>query len=421
MGMHRAARENPRRIQELERRVQQLALLQDAVRKVNSLDLEQLLHEIVVDVAEAFGCSRTAVLLKNNAGEVEVIATNGFATVRRGYRFKIGTEGMVGHVADTGKMLYAPDVRLNPFYVNAEASTLSEVDIPLTIQGRVIGVLDVQSPILNGFAPDQIELLSALADYIATALENARLFRSERLQKERALREQDEARQIQAALLPGTPPLIPGYSVEGVCLQVRAVGGDWYDYVALDDKTWGIVLGDVCGKGMAAALLMSATRCVLRRLLRADLEPAHVLESLNRSLREDFPPGRFVTLIYSILDTKRHTITFANAGHLPPLLLPDEHTTVSLETEEGLPLGIAEGRYSQRTIELVPSAAMLFYTDGIVEATNQAGEEYGIERLATLLRQAGTTAEEVSNAVRSYCGDTSITDDATVVQIRRAA
>jgi phosphoserine phosphatase RsbU/P len=226
----------------LERRIRQLLLLQETAKKVNSiLDLEQLLDEIVGGVAEAFGCNRTGVLLKDETtGEMEIVALRGFTTVHlKGYRFKIGGEGIIGHVSEKGKMHYAPDVRTDPFYVVSESSTLSEVDIPLISRGRLIGIFNAQSSSLDAFSPEQIELLRALADTIAIAIENARLFRQERLEKEKALREQAEARQIQRALLPQADPMIEGYAVSGMCLQLSAVGDDWYDYVRLGAGLWG--------------------------------------------------------------------------------------------------------------------------------------------------------------------------------------
>jgi phosphoserine phosphatase RsbU/P len=224
--------------QVLERRVRQLLLLQETAKKVNSiLDLEKLLDEIVGRVAEAFGCNRTAVLLKDDArNDLEMIALRGFSNVHlKGYRFKVGGEGMVGHVSATAKMRYAPDVRKDLYYVVSESTTLSEVDIPLITRGKLIGIFNAQSSAVDAFSPEQIDLLCALADNIAIAIENARLFRRERLEKEKALHEQAEARQIQRALLPAQEPVISGYAVDGSCLQLNAVGGDWYDYLDLGD------------------------------------------------------------------------------------------------------------------------------------------------------------------------------------------
>ena len=245
------------------------------------------------------GATGRPVLLKDHiTNELEMIALRVFSNVHlKGYRFKVGGEGMVGHVSATAKMRYAPDVRSDPYYMVSESTTMSEVDIPLISRGKLIGIFNAQSPSLNAFSSEQIELLCALADTIAIAIENARLFHHERTEKEKALREQAEARQIQRALLPESNPIIENYAISGMCLQLSAVGGDWYDYVRLEENLWGIALGDVCGKGMAAALLMSATRSLFRSAAEGSHSPSQVLSRLNKSLLKDLPTGRFVTLV----------------------------------------------------------------------------------------------------------------------------
>lgn len=412
--------EGTSRVLELEQRLRQLTLLQDAVRKINStLDLDQLLNEIVIDLAAAFGCNHTALLLFDEpSGELEIIAIHGFSDLKKGYRFKPGKRGMVAQVAVTGQPMYAPDVSNNTHYFHCESVTRSEIAIPLLCKGRLIGVMDAQSPRLDGFSSDQLQLLTAFADSIASAIENARLFRTERLQKERILSEQDEARVIQSALLPSSDPTLAGYKIEGSCLQVRAVGGDWYDYVPLDQHRIGIVLGDVCGKGMAAALLMSATRSIVRRNIAAGVGPADVLRRVNTSLRDDFPPGRFVTLIYAVLNGEQHTLTFSSAGHLPPLMRRGGCFSC-IPTEAGFPLGIFDSDFSEATVEMDPGSTVLFYTDGIVETVDLAGNEYGIERLSAALDEASPCARMLTEDAIRYSGGQNLVDDATVVLVRR--
>jgi phosphoserine phosphatase RsbU/P len=412
--------EGASRVLELEQRLRQLTLLQEAVRKINStLDLDRLLNEIVIDLAGAFGCNHTALLLFDEAGdELEIIAIHGFSDLKKGFRFKPGKRGMVAQVAITGQPMYAPDVSKNTHYFHCESATRSEIAIPLLCKGRLIGVMDAQSPRLDGFSPEQLQLLTAFADSIASAIENARLFRTERLQKERILREQDEARLIQSALLPSSDPALPGYRIEGSCLQMRAVGGDWYDFVPLDQNRIGIVLGDVCGKGMAAALLMSATRSIVRRNIADAAGPAEVLRRVNASLRDDFPAGRFVTLIYAVLDGERHTVTLSSAGHLPPLLCCGGRSSC-IANDAGFPLGIFDSDYSETTVAMHPGSSVLFYTDGIVETADPAGNEYGIDHLSAALDAPEPCARALTEAVIRYSGGQNLADDATVVLLRR--
>jgi phosphoserine phosphatase RsbU/P len=406
---------------DLEQRVRQLLLLQEVVKKVNSiLDLDQLLDEIVGSVAETLGCTQTAVSLKDEPhNELEVIAVRGFSSVRKGLRFRVGAEGMVGHVAATGAMRYAPDVRKDPFYANTEATTLSEIDIPLISRGKLIGVFDAQSPELDGFSPEQIELLCALADYIAIAVENARLFRQERFEKEKALREQDEARRIQRALLPDQHPAISGYAVDGVCLQLSAVGGDWYDYIDLGRGRWGIALGDVCGKGMAAALLMAGARTLLRRAAGVSDSPSEVLTKVNEALMKDLPQGRFVTMAYLVLDPDGGQVKAASAGHPAPLVMGERHAPAPLETSHGYPLGMMASRYSEVGVELKSGDRMLVYSDGVLEATNHEGEEYGAGRLVEFLRGQEVSAKDLLADVQNFTRDGSLSDDATAIVVRR--
>ena len=279
--------------------IRDLFLLQRVAQKLNAnLDIDALLTEIVNDVSQTFGCSRLAVLLKDDASNELVVGADcggDFNQHIKGDRFKIGEYGMTGHVGATGETYYAPDVSADPFYKVSDSQTRSEVDIPLRSQGRLIGVFNAQSKEIDGFPASRIQLLEALAGHIATAIENARLFQQERREKERMTKELREAQRIQQALFPGNPPATPGFDVTGLCLPCLEVGGDWFDYIPTSDNRLGIVLADVSGKGMGAALLMSSTRTVLRLVAETIQSPARVLERVNTVLLSDFPSMKFVT------------------------------------------------------------------------------------------------------------------------------
>jgi len=188
----------------------------------------------------------------------------------KGHSLKIGAEGMVGYVAGTGQMRYAPDVSKDPYFIACEPHIRSEVAIPLEINGNVIGVFTASHPDLDGFPIEQIRLLQALCSHIAVAVQNAQLFQHERRERERMSREVEDARVIQQSLFPKSSPYIPGFAVTGSSIPAGAVGGDWYDFIPLDHGRWGLVLADVSGKGTAAALLMSGTRSLLHAQRGAD-------------------------------------------------------------------------------------------------------------------------------------------------------
>ncbi len=405
--------------------VEDLLKLQKAAQKINSiLDLDQLIDKVVNDVARSFGCVESSIYLHDELrAELVMAGVCGCSMYGKGHALKVGKEGMVGYVAATGQMRYAPDVRKDPYYIGCEESTLSEVAIPLHVDGKLIGVFTASHPELDAFPAEQLRLLQALCSYVAVAVHNARRFQQERreLQQERREREEmsreaNEARKIQQALLPRSSPYIPGFVVSGLSTPAGAVGGDWYDFIPFDDGRWGLVLADVSGKGTAAALLMSATRGMLRSLATACC-PSEVLTKLNELLVNDFPSGRFVTMIYAILDPASRVLRFASAGHLRPLLIEDSHAQF-LDTERGLPLGIGTGTYSEAQVQLAPGSRLLFYSDGITEATNPEGDEYGAERLETHFRQSDASEVSILEDVRRFANGAGLHDDATVILLK---
>lgn len=398
--------------------IENLVKLQKATKKINSiLDLEVLIDSIVNDVMCSFGCIDASIYLRSqDRDEMVAASVRGSAIQEKGHCLKIGKEGMVGHVAFTGKMHYAPDVARDPYYLSCNENARSAVAIPLRVKDRIIGVFHANHPDLDGFCPEQLKLLHALSDHMAIAVENARLFGQERERNARFNKEALEAQQIQQQLLPKSSLLLPGFSVSGATLPAGAVGGDWYDYIELPDGKWGFVLADVSGKGMAAALLMSATRGVFRAITENIASPGEVLARINRSLLRDFPAGRFVTMIYGVLDPAQRTFTFANAGHPWPVVLNGTCTQM-VETKTGLPLGIADAAYSESVVALKDGARVLLYSDGISEALNDLQQEFGTGRLAEVVKKPHISTEMILNDVREFADGQPAFDDATVVLI----
>ncbi|MDQ1390439.1 MAG: phosphoserine phosphatase RsbU/P [Acidobacteriaceae bacterium] len=396
--------------------VEDLQRLQKAAQKITSiLDLDQLIDNIVNDVAHSFGCVEAGIYLHDEEhGEMVLAGVHGCSVNHKGHCLKIGKEGMVGYVASTGQMRYAPDVRKDEYYVACEDSTLSEVAIPLHVGERLVGVFTASHPELDAFPRQQLRLLQALCDHVAVAVHNARRFQSERAERETMNREAQEARIMQQALLPKCSPYIPGFVISGLTVPAGAVGGDWYDFIPFPDGRWGLVLADVSGKGTAAALLMSATRGMLRSLAEACCTPGEVLTKLNSLLVEDFPAGKFVTLVYAVLDPATRNVTFANAGHLHPLFI-DSQGAQFLDTERGLPLGIGCGDYSESSVHLSEGSRLVFYSDGITEAVNGDEQEYGLTRLAEHAVRPTASAVSIVDDVRAFANGCGVRDDATVV------
>jgi len=396
--------------------VDDLQRVQKAAQKITSiLDLDQLIDSVVDEVMQSFGCLEASIYLHDEEhGEMVLAGVKGCSLHGKGYRLKVGREGMVGHVASTGQVRYAPDVRKDEYYISCGESTLSEVAIPLRVSDRVVGVFTASHPEVDGFPRQQLRILQALCDHVAVAVNNARRIQSERAEREALDRDAQEARVIQQALLPKSSPYIPGFMISGRTVPARAVGGDWYDFIPFPGGRWGIVLADVSGKGTAAALLMSATRGMFRSMAEACCSPGEVLTKLNQLLVEDFPAGKFVTLVYAVLEPSTRKLVFANAGHLLPLLVDDrgEHF---LDTERGLPLGLGCGDYSETHVTLTPGSKLVFYSDGITEAVNGSEEEYGLCRLAEHAIKPDASAVSIIDEVQSFANGTGVRDDASVV------
>jgi phosphoserine phosphatase RsbU/P len=396
----------------------ELQRVQKTAQAITSiLDLDQLIESIVNETTQWFGCVEASVFLHDEERHEMVLASVRGCTVHgKGHRLKIGEEGMVGHVGSTVRMHYAPDVRKDKYYIACEHDTLSEVAIPLCVGDRLVGVFTASHPELDAFPKPRLRILQALCDHMAIAIHNARRFKLERAERAAMDRDAQEARVIQQALLPKSSPYIPGFAISGLSVPARAVGGDWYDFIPFPDGRWGIVLADVSGKGTAAALLMSATRGMLRSLAEACCTPGEVLTRLNELLVDDFPAGKFVTMVYGVLDPATRTVVFANAGHLRPLLIDNEGEHF-LEVERGLPLGLGCGDYSDTVIELKAGSKLIFYSDGITEAVDGNDEEYGADRLVKHAVKQGTSAVTLVDEVRSYANGSGVSDDASAVFI----
>ncbi len=394
-----------------------IRLQKSAQRITATLNLDEIIERIVSEIASTLGCVEINLYLHEPAqGELVLAGVRGCTLYGKGHRLKVGTEGMVGYVAATRQMRYAPDVRRDPYYLACEADTRSEVAIPLQVEGNLVGVFTASHCELDAFSPEQLRLMQGLCSHVAVAVQNARRFHAEQKQREQLTREAEEARAIQQALLPRSSPFIPGFCVTGLSIPAGAVGGDWYDFIPLAEGRWGLVLADVSGKGTAAALLMSATRGMLRSLASMSSGPAEVLTRLNNMLLEDFPCGRFVTMVYAELDPAKRTLRLASAGHLPPLLIePTGHRWI--ETEQGLPLGVAASKFSEVEIALSEGSRIALYSDGITEAAQESGEEYGPERLLAQLRSPDASLETLLADVKKFVNGSGLRDDATVILV----
>jgi phosphoserine phosphatase RsbU/P len=383
----------------------------------STLDVDSLLNRVVNDIASAVGNVEVCLWLRaEDTDEFVLQEVRGCTHFQKGHHRLGALQGMVGHSSSIGRTHYAPNVLQDPYYIACEPETRSEVAIPLRTAGKVSGVLSVSHQEFNAFGEDQLTVLEALAGHVAIALENARAFRSEREQRTRLQKESDDARAIQQALFQKPVPVIPGFAFDTAWCPAGATAGDWFDFIDLGSQRYGIALGDVSGKGMSAALLMSATRALLRSIAPLHASPAQTLAQLNRTLMEDFPIGKFVTMVYGVLDAGARTLTLASAAHPRPMIINGTCSFVDLDT--GLPLGLGASAYPECTIALPSGTSLLLYTDGITEASNDDDEEFGSSRLLEHFSLPDACVDSLIDEVRRFGPRRDRQDDATAVLIR---
>ncbi|HEV8202106.1 MAG TPA: SpoIIE family protein phosphatase [Candidatus Polarisedimenticolia bacterium] len=296
---------------------------------------------------------------------------------------------------------------------------------PLWDNREVIGLIYVDSRQKAGlFTLDDLKLLTHLANVAAIKIENARLF-EQAVAAERMEQEIQKAAEIQNHLLPAEGPPIPGYEVFGTSLMCRAVGGDYYDYVALGDGRYGLGLGDVAGKGLPAALLMASFQASLRALSEMGLPPDDTIRRLNRLLCRSIPENRFVTFFYAVLDPKTHGFTYVNAGQNPPYIVRAAGGTPQRLDQSGPPLALLEdATYVAHQIRLEPGDVLVCYSDGISEARGPSEEEFGEIRLTDVVakdpqRNAIELVRLVTEALQAHCAGRSYQDDVTLVVLKR--
>jgi phosphoserine phosphatase RsbU/P len=341
---------------------------------------------------------------------------------------KLG-EGIVGYAALHKEPVLAPDVRNDPRYIAAVADVRSELAIPLLLKDRCIGVFDLESPELNAFDNDDVEVLTLLASQAAVAIENARLYETIRANEERLEKELRFAQRVQQAFLPTDAPR----RLKGVDLAVRfapahELGGDLYDFLCPEPNSFVVAVGDVSGKGVPAALYgafageLVRSRTFRRRYSSELASPASVLSWINVILHERQLEEYYCTLCYASFDLKRRTVVLSNSG-LPYPIRCTAAGCAPIEVS-GVPLGTFAGSsYDEVSYDMRAGDTFIFCSDGVFEAMDANGNEFGSERLMqTIARSRGGTARDVVNAifdaVANFRGDTPVNDDMTAVAIR---
>jgi sigma-B regulation protein RsbU (phosphoserine phosphatase) len=381
--------------------IDKLRMLLDITKTISrSLDLDEVLN-LVMDTLDSLipydaagiylvKCSRPLSEWEDKSDDTCVFHTQAV----RGYdiddlqelHLKMG-EGLIGHVAVTGKPYVSHDVRRDPRYINARPRTNSEMVAPIISNNEVIGVFDLESDELNAYSNDDLEVLMLLASQVAIIIEKVMLH-DQLLEKQRLEAQLEVARQVQLQLLPPRDPQLEGFDISAYNFPTEEVSGDYYDWVQVFDDQIGIVIADVSGKGVPAALLMAFLRASLRAATHIGYAPHLSMSKVNYLLWESIERNQFVTAFYGILDATNRTLAYSNAGHSPALLM-NADGTARFEVRGGVPLGMfRDTRYYEYYETIQPGQTLVLYTDGVTEAMNSSGEEYGTQRFVEAVRQS---------------------------------
>ena len=406
-----------------------LTLFYDVSRELTSiLDREELLRRIAQRVKRLVDYDCFSVMLWNEAAQVlETIFSMKYDDAITS-RTRIALhQGLTGAAAGVRRVVRVGDVRDDPRYIRCESGieVRSELVIPLLLQDRLVGVLDIESAKPHRFSAEHERMLQSLGPYIAVALENSRLYQTTRDTQLRLQEDLDTAREIQLRLLPTGAREVPGLDLGTGYAPARELGGDFYDFLPYGGARLALALGDVSGKGTAAALFGSLAIGAMREhAFEHPCPPAEMLARLNGRLHSGRLDGRFIAVLFAVYDAHARTLTIANAGSPRPLLL--RKGAAQVVKVEGVPLGLfPDSEYEEVTLQLQPGDMVIFASDGIHEAENEAKEQFGIEKLASVASaqakgtSAGQTAEAILRATDEHsAGTCDLHDDRTILVLR---
>ena len=340
--------------------------------------------------------------------------------------------GFLGQALATGKPIKIDRLGEHPEFGKGVASFRQDVTAlvaPLLYGDRELGVLAVgHSTAGNTFSKNDYDVFISAAEQSAFTLGNA-LAHREATKNRRLEKEIRTARDVQQILLPAGDPEIPGFKIAGTNLPARLVSGDYFDYIDVDEDHLGIVIPDVSGKGIGASLIMAMCRSVIRANAAYNHSPANVLRAANRQLFPDIREDMFISLAYAILDKRSGELLVARAGHDPPLHFIKATGEIRPVKPKGIAIGIDDGEVFDRamaleSVVLAPGDSLLLYTDGVNEALDAAGEEFGMDRLLEIFRtQSAKTAaglvESITAEIQEFAGKAPQNDDITLIAIQK--
>jgi sigma-B regulation protein RsbU (phosphoserine phosphatase) len=416
--------ENARLYARVSRQAQTLSVLNEiATELISILDLNPLLERVGQLLRRLIDYQMFSILLLDEKGETLVTRYSWrFGSSEAPMRRISISSGLVGAAVREWRLINVHDVRKDSRYVAMNPETRSELIAPLFHKGHIIGVLDLEHTRANFFNQEHERMLTTLAAQVAIAIENARLYQAVRSQERQLERDIAMAREVQLRLLPSTAPEMENAEMAVRFLPARGVGGDLYDFVDYGPGRTAIVLGDVSGKAAPAALFAALVSGIMRSAAQLRPEPAELLASLNDSLQERKLESQYVTMLFAVWNDENRTLQVANSGAVQPLFCrAGDSITVRAE---GFPLGLFPNvTYEEFSVATQPGDAIVFVSDGILDAENAEEEMYGQERLSGLLcSRRGAPAQEIADAILAdvsrFQGGRDRFDDETIIVLK---
>ena len=416
--------------QKFEQKTDLLALISKVgVALLASVTLNETLEQIVTLVFESVPGDRCMIMMRDQDNPELKVAVARLRD-RQGDVGEIRiSRSVIDEVVNNGKSVLTSDAQSDPRFMGGTVvlqGVRSVLAVPLGVGENVFGIIYADSPIAEGrFTEDHLKVLTTLASVAAIRVENARLT-EEQFERERLERELQVASEIQQRFQPASAPQVAGYELQGISFPCYEIGGDYYDFIHKRNGNLVVALGDVSGKGTAAALLMSSLHAAVHAQFDTHGSLAETISSINRYLVESIPANRFVTLFYADLNPKTGELAFLNAGHNPPLIVHASGTMEQLAAG-GLPLGImADADFREGRTTLNPGDVLVIYSDGVSEAVSPTGEEFGPTRLyeavaRNLDASAAGIRDRIESALTKFAQGTPANDDITMVIVKRLA
>lgn len=399
------------------------------VALLSASSLDETLNQIASLVFDAVPAERCVIMLRDeeNAGamKIKVARIRGKDELIEEVRV---SRTVMDEVLKNGKSILTADAQHDPRFASqtmALSGIRSVLAVPLSVDERnIFGMIYADSPTYEAtFSEEHLNILTTLASVASIRVENATLV-EERIKRERMEHELELATEIQQSFQPSGPPIVPGYEFQGISFSCYEIGGDYYDFIEKHDGKMLIALGDVSGKGTAAALLMSSLHAAIHAQVSAKSSLDQTITSVNQYLAENTPANRFVTLFAAELDPGSGVLKYINAGHNPPLIGRADGTIAQLSSG-GFPLGIMPAaEFELGETILHPGESLVVYSDGVSEANNILDEEFGMERLSAVVQNnlrasAAGMRDKVEAALSAFTQTAPANDDITLVIVKR--